>query len=219
MLPLLLLALVVSTATAGEVDVLWAACQQDSICQWVFRHDGYAGMARVATYNTEMIANARPFPYFPASWQAAAVVNSTAQLLLERQLNGLVRYRAFIESSTLTCLPGESVVYNPITRAFACVCQPGKKCVTTADFTAATADALRYGRRSRPLSTCLRPLTLFSASPRSWLLSRPSSSSWQASPPSFTLSFHARARLPSSARSLPRFSRARRTSRDHFSDD
>jgi hypothetical protein len=141
MLPLLLLALVASVS-AGDVDTLWTACQQDSICKWVFRDVGLAGMTRAATYNAEMIANARPFSYYPASWQAADVVNSTAQLLLERQLNGLVRYRAFIESATLTCLPGESVVYNPVSHAFACVCQPGHRCVTTADFTAATADAL-----------------------------------------------------------------------------
>ncbi len=159
---LLLIALPPARAACGA-DALWALCQRDRLCTWLFRKDGAAGVAAAMEY-LALSARRGASPWAPA-WRdlvhpdhvfgatvcsdaalaAAAGGNASAAAFPAVSAEGafavavLTQLRGFMAAGEHGCTdPHEFPVYDSVTEQYACVCAEGHVCNTSDDASATT---------------------------------------------------------------------------------
>jgi len=133
-----IIALVVlaTAVNACPLDALWAACQRDNVCAFLYNHTGRTGVADAVAYHATMAANNRPVSYMPRDSAVSVsvfTIDDPNATCAQPQIDALVRHGAFWASATTTCLPGESVAWDPTIKRYVCLCQPGHRCGASAD--------------------------------------------------------------------------------------
>lgn len=154
---LLLLLPLLAGATVCTDAEWWAFAQRDRHVAFLYRDsDGAADVAAALAYFRQVEATNATLVFWPAAWSAAplvaasslqgaascdaarAILNGSATAVTEPRLllllDALVRYRAFLDSESLSCSdPYAYPVYDALTDQLHCACADGRQCATLQD--------------------------------------------------------------------------------------
>ena len=134
----------------------WAVVQYDAHAAFLYRDsDGARDVADALAYFRRVEATNASIVFWPPAWSTAlvaasslqgaascdaarALLNGSATAVTEPRLllllDGLVRYRAFLDSESLACSdPYAYPVYDALTDQLHCACADGKQCATLID--------------------------------------------------------------------------------------